>query len=135
CMTQHEPANNDGLLSMWRGYGERGNGAAIVFNTSFIKAKGDSPLVITRVRYASRDQRLTWMQSKLAEACALLEPAVIPDESLHVVAHYLLHLVKYFALTFKHDGFKEENEWRIIYWPDRDAVGVLRSRIGYAMTN
>ena len=37
---QHQP---DGKLSMWRGYGANGQGAALVFNTSFLKLALDSP--------------------------------------------------------------------------------------------
>jgi hypothetical protein len=36
CLSEHDPQNVDGLLSMWRGYGGHGNGAALVFNTNFI---------------------------------------------------------------------------------------------------
>lgn len=54
CLSEHEPNNMDGLLSMWRGYGGSGNGAALVFNTSFITGKPGSPLIITKVHYASR---------------------------------------------------------------------------------
>jgi hypothetical protein len=32
CLCRQEPGNTDGLLSMWREYGSKGNGAALVFN-------------------------------------------------------------------------------------------------------
>jgi hypothetical protein len=32
CLSQHNPKNTNGLLSMWRAYGGQGNGAALVFN-------------------------------------------------------------------------------------------------------
>jgi hypothetical protein len=34
CLSVHSQADTDGLLSMWRGYGGNGRGAAIVFDTS-----------------------------------------------------------------------------------------------------
>src|SRR4051794_20033129 len=51
CLSEHDAGNNDGLLSMWRAYGGQGNGAAIVFDTSFISQEHkDSPLLFARVR-------------------------------------------------------------------------------------
>jgi hypothetical protein len=32
CLCSHEHGDTDGLLSMWREYGSKGNGAALVFN-------------------------------------------------------------------------------------------------------
>jgi hypothetical protein len=53
CLSEHDPKNTDGLLSMWRGYGGHGNGAALVFNTNFLTAPNlNSPLIIARVHYA-----------------------------------------------------------------------------------
>jgi hypothetical protein len=49
CLSQHRPTDNDGLLSMWRGYGGQGRGAAIVFDAgkvdlgaqfTFVNCKG-----------------------------------------------------------------------------------------------
>ena len=34
CFSEYESGDNVGLLSMWRGYGEDGEGAAIVFDTA-----------------------------------------------------------------------------------------------------
>jgi hypothetical protein len=32
CVSEHKPDNDDGILSMWRGYGASGAGVAIVFD-------------------------------------------------------------------------------------------------------
>lgn len=50
-----------------------------------------------------------------------------------MVAHYVFALIKFFALKFKHDGFHEEREWRIIYMPDRDVHNVLKDKFGYVL--
>jgi hypothetical protein len=37
CLSEYDEANEkEGLLSMWRGYGQNGNGAALVFNPAKI---------------------------------------------------------------------------------------------------
>jgi hypothetical protein len=137
CLSEHDPNNTDGLLSMWRGYGGQGNGAALVFNTSFIiSPKENSPLALTRVSYASRDNRLAWLRVKIEQWCnSLMASSIsIPDDKLYIVAYRLFNLVKLFALKFKHDGFHEEREWRLIYLPDRDPQGLfLKQRFGYVI--
>jgi Protein of unknown function (DUF2971) len=139
CLSTHDPKNTNGLLSMWRGYGGQGNGAALVFNTKFVDAPDEnSPLILTRVHYASKEGRKAWLKEKINQWCNLLEAAVIPDDKLYVAAYSLFHLIKFFALKSKHDGFQEEQEWRIIYMPKpgRDLTGVWKERckFDYFMT-
>jgi hypothetical protein len=31
CLSEHDRSHTDGLLSMWRGYGQHGSGVALVF--------------------------------------------------------------------------------------------------------
>lgn len=45
CLSEHNPDDNDGLLSMWRGYGGDGSGVAIVFDSSKLRV-ADRPLLI-----------------------------------------------------------------------------------------
>ncbi len=45
CLTEHDAEDNDGLLSMWRGYGQHGNGAALVFDPSKLTLIPSSPLI------------------------------------------------------------------------------------------
>ena len=37
CLSEHAKDDTDGLLSMWRGYGGNGNGAAIVFDAGKLR--------------------------------------------------------------------------------------------------
>jgi Protein of unknown function (DUF2971) len=124
CLSEHDVDNTDGLLSMWRGYGGQGNGAALVFNTDFITVKSDLPLIVTKVK---------WLDRKITEYCRSLDRARVSDDKLWIIACYMFTLVKIFALTFKHSGFSEEREWRIIYTPDRDPGGILKDRLSYAI--
>lgn len=111
CLSEHDKDDNDGLLSMWRGYGQNGNGVALVFNSASLTMVEISPLLIGQVKYASDKDRLdelTRLLNEWAELTAQLKP---PDDQLHVAAFMALHLLVSFALTSKHEGFSEEREW------------------------
>jgi hypothetical protein len=55
----------------------------------------------------------------------------VPDEDLHFAVYIFFDFVKLSSIIFKHIGFKEENEWRIIYVPDRDVNHILNDRFSY----
>lgn len=133
CLSRHDPKNTNGLLSMWRGYGGHGNGAALVFNTDFITRKADSPLILAKVNYASAEKRTSILKKRLRQWCNILKANHIPDDKLYLAAYQFFGLIKIFALTYKHDGFREEREWRIIYMPDRDPQALLKRRFDYAI--
>jgi hypothetical protein len=129
CLSQHDPKNADGLLSMWRGYGGSGKGAALIFNTGFAFRNQNSPILIARVHYDTAEGRISWMNKRINQWCDVLERADLPDDKLYLAAAVLFNLIKLFALKSKHRGFAEENEWRIIYLPERDRKTNLSSEI------
>jgi hypothetical protein len=55
----------------------------------------------------------------------------LPDDKLHLASYVAFSLVKALALITKHAGFCEENEWRVIYYPDRDVAGALKPFLKY----
>ena len=133
CFSEHDPANNDGVLSMWRGYGGNGAGAAIVVDTAELNANNDSPFVISQVTYGSGDARRKWIEAKLEEFASHLPSLQLPDDALRHAAQLLLERIKIFSLFSKHDGFREEREWRFVYLSQRDAAKRLDSMLGYAI--
>lgn len=120
CTSEHTKDDEDGKLSMWRGYGANGNGAAIVFDTSKIKAVDNGLFVVSKVKYATKDERIVWLKSKISNFMKLLSNTEISKDKLYIPAHALYNRLKLFALFTKHNGFKEEDEWRIVYLKDRD---------------
>ena len=58
CMSEHDPENTDGMLSMWRGYGGNGKGAALVFDASKITMVEGSPIFILLSATAPRTSDL-----------------------------------------------------------------------------
>jgi Protein of unknown function (DUF2971) len=134
CFSEHDPVKNkDGLLSMWRGYGQNGGGAAIVFDASKVNVLESSPFLLTKVVYESTAQRLEWIQAKIAQFCDLLKRLSLSDEKLPLASHVLFERFKLFALCTKHSGFAEEQEWRAIDMPDRDPNGVLKPMLDYSI--
>jgi hypothetical protein len=132
CLSEHRLDDDDGILSMWRAYGGNGNGAALVFKTDFLtEPKEDSPLLIGKVHYASGEQRRAWLEAKIRTWCSILAQVGIPDDKLHIAAHSIFLAIKIYALTSKHRGFSEENEWRLIYLPERDPSGFMKDGLHY----
>lgn len=133
CLAEHDPANTDGLLSMWRGYGGNGSGAALVFDTTQLGHIVGSPLIISNVTYASEQERLNWIGAKLTEFAVILANYAIPKDRLHIPAYLLFERFKMFALFTKHCGFSEEREWRAIYLRERDVHQKLDGMLHYAV--
>jgi Protein of unknown function (DUF2971) len=123
--------DTDGLLSMWRGYGGNGNGAAIVFDTAKIAAQEDSPIIIANVHYGTGEARKDWLRERVAQFADILARSDIPDDKLHLAAFYFFYRLKLFSIFTKHQGFSEENEWRVVYLRDRDEAKVFDNMFSY----
>ncbi|QVI77586.1 DUF2971 domain-containing protein [Pseudomonas syringae] len=134
CLANHKPEDNDGLLSMWRGYGAGGSGVAIVFDTTKINFNESTPFIIGAVRYKTSVKRLEWFQTKIKGLAELVEGTTPSDEELRNIAHCWLEHLKVFSLFTKHTGFHEEKEWRIVYMSERDEDRKLKDMLSYAIT-
>ncbi len=135
CFSEHgrDTKNTDGLLSMWRGYGANGTGAAIVFDTQELSYVEDSPLILAKVEYGSKEKRLAWIEAKLDKFALLLAQSNLPIEQFYLPVTKLLQRVMLFALFSKHDGFTEEREWRLAYVRAWDRQEKLTNMIHYSI--
>lgn len=119
CLSEHDEAeHNDGLLSMWRGYGGNGKGAAIVFDTSKIEPTQGSPLIVSKVVYGSTDKRISWINKVMSTYAKIISENTLSDDQIQFAAIALFRRILFFALFTKHVGFHEEREWRIVYMKD-----------------
>lgn len=134
CLSKHEESDKDGRLSMWRGYGAGGSGVAIVFDTSKIEANENSPLIVGPVRYASGEERLDWINTKVDALSKAIADTEQTDQELYEAAFHWIERLKIFALFTKHKGFHEEQEWRIVYMHERDKDNLFKSMHSYAIT-
>ncbi|WP_042875618.1 DUF2971 domain-containing protein [Cupriavidus necator] len=132
CFSEHDPQEDaDGRLSMWRGYGGNGSGAALVFDTSQLNMSQESPLLIAPVEYMSREARLAWISRRLDLFTTTMQRLPINKDNAGMAANVLFQRLLQASLFSKHRGFSEEREWRVVYFPDRDQAGLLKSMFGY----
>ncbi|MGO4154328.1 DUF2971 domain-containing protein [Cupriavidus sp. YAF13] len=129
CLSKHD--SDDGKLSMWRGYGGNGLGAAMVIDTSRLNLNPKSPLMLANVNYASSEQRHDWIVSKLDEFAQLLKSNPIHDDHLYIATHYLYERLKQAAIFTKHSGFIEEDEYRLVYMRERDTEKTMEPFFSY----
>ncbi len=135
CFSEFAEADVNGLLSMWRGYGGNGKGAALVIDTSKLEPKEDSPFIIAKVTYLSKESRLNWIESVLNKLAEVIESNKLDDEGLYNATYYLFERIKIFALFTKHDGFQEEKEWRAVYLNERNEDIEIKKMLGYTKTS
>jgi Protein of unknown function (DUF2971) len=134
CLSEHDPKKNaDGRLSMWRGYGGAGKGVALVFKSDLFTLNVSSPLLFAKVRYGSDQDRLVDIEHAFISCIDTIQKHNIPDENLHRVAFHMFELMMLLSLVSKHHGFVEEQEWRVIYLPNRDTGGLLKDSFSYVV--
>ncbi|VVE44147.1 hypothetical protein PHO31112_04311 [Pandoraea horticolens] len=132
CFSEHDPIRDaDGRLSMWRGYGGNGSGAAIIIDTAQLNMNELSPFVIAPVEYMSREARLAWINQRLDLFTTTLQQLQINKDNVGLAAAALFQRLLQASLFSKHHGFAEEQEWRVVYFPDRDHEMVLKSMFSY----
>lgn len=105
-----------GRLSMWRAYGGPVN-VALVFKNEILNVRNAGlKLVISPVRYSEIKEfkkdfyELFQSVEKNIAFCQSLGPEIV-EINLRAALHFA-------ALSTKHPGFAEEEEWRVIYSPE-----------------
>jgi hypothetical protein len=131
CFSEHDPTDNDGLLSMWRGYGANGGGVAMIFNTAALTEVPASPLKVAKITYGTVEERLGWMDQILNKFASLIASTPIPDDKLFFCASQLFERMLALSIFTKHSGFREEKEWRVVYSKHYDVNNVLTGMLGY----
>src|SRR6185437_9614412 len=131
CVSEHPRDDGDGLLSMWRGYGSHGNGAALIFNPANVSIIPNSILTLATVSYAPTEKRLEELTALLQQWSTITKALALPNDKLYLAAHAALSIIKTYALTTKHSGFSEEKEWRIIYLAENDTQGLLKPYLSH----
>jgi hypothetical protein len=133
CSEHEDHIGDDGLLSMWRGYGIDGNGIAIVFDFNELMSRTPGPLMLRQVQYLSYEASEAWMDRKLGEFARTLASLQAPLADMAAAAGELFERIKVFALFTKHRGFHEEREWRLVYLRENDRDGLFTHLLNYTI--
>lgn len=107
-----------GRLSMWRAYGHK-SAAAIVFNAPFeleLDNTADLNLLLIPTAYFSQEE----LNSEFARVINNINNNIefLVSQGEEEIVKTLFAMLLTYAVILKHEGFKEEREWRIIYLPD-----------------
>jgi hypothetical protein len=131
CLSEHDEGDEDGVLSMWRGYGDGGRGVALVFDARSMSAVQNTPLIVSKVTYGSREQRMAWFTKAAASFATIWRQSEISLDELPAAVDALFSRLRTFSLFSKHSGFREEREWRLAYMPEFDRTGLLKQYLSY----
>lgn len=113
-LCEHELMDEDGVLSMWRAYGGRTSGAAVVFNRTIINEPVPNARVhSSKVMYVDKAQ----FNSQFRRVVDRLQsnPDILGRESREDVKEMVISTLIFITLSCKHMGFREEREWRLLY--------------------
>jgi hypothetical protein len=113
CLSEHDSRDDMGVLSMWRAYGGDAN-VCLLFNTDALTNDQEAYDVhITAVDYDGEIGFLTRFTRVLNDVDSNLEKLKLVDHRL--IVDNWKSVLDDMVLSTKHPGFKEEQEWRIIY--------------------
>ena len=121
--------DNHGRLSMWRAYGAPSSKAAIVLNVPFEPADSTKglKLALSPVAYFSYGE----VERELKTVIDNIRNNVgfLLAQGSQVVVSRVFTMLLMAAVSLKHEGFKEEREWRVIYLPDLNASKLISRSI------
>jgi hypothetical protein len=128
CLTEFDPADTSGRLSMWRAYSTHQAGVALVMNkfpfvreTDALKAYSVPVAYLSDIAFAQRmDACLDAIEQNLEQIRALP-----PENISHIIFWWLLVL----AVSLKHPAFVEERVWRVIYIPSMEKSETIISAV------
>jgi hypothetical protein len=126
-LSEHDSKENDhGRLSMWRAFGRHVAQVGIVFRIPWQVAGAESlKLFFSPVAYSTAseaDAVISEVIGNVRSSCDFLR-SVDHERIINCIFEMLL----IFVTCFKHEGFREEREWRAIYLPTFNPSPLIES--------
>jgi len=106
-----------GRLSMWRAYGQQSAKAAIVFNAPLESdTKNVLKLLLTPTAYFNQDDLNRELKGVINNIKVDIDFLVSLNNQ--EIINRIFAMLVMTTVSLKHEGFREEREWRIIYLPE-----------------
>jgi hypothetical protein len=138
CWCEADPDHPDGKLSMWRAYGDDARGMALAISTKPLqesREKGRVPIQFFQTRYEDDAQLCARLQHgpdvflKHVDVAKAFAAAKGIEQAAWWLSQYWIQC----CATRKHPGFREECEWRLLYYPAWDSENVFTERLDVAV--
>lgn len=115
-LSETETTERLGRLSMWRAYGGKTSGTALIFNRDvFEGALQPFAAVACPVLYGGVDQFKPELEAVIEKL--ELNPDLLSNVSAEIALNTVSWALDFAILSIKHLGFEEEREWRVIHRP------------------
>lgn len=117
-----------GRLSMWRAFGGQPSRVALVLNIPWQSTGAWAlNLLFSPVSYLSQQEafnNIEQVTKNIEENCEFLQ-----HQNFDVITMQVFNLLLESVTCFKHEGFREEREWRAIYCPEIFPSNLMESSI------
>lgn len=116
-LSEHNPNDTLGRLSMWRAYGGPVAGVALLFKRGVVDVEADADLELAAmpVLYGGPDEFHVEFEEMLG--CLEAEIDFLKYQGGDIISLITATFLQFAMMTVKHPGFSEEQEWRIIHRP------------------
>jgi hypothetical protein len=118
-ISEHDPKEDvHGRLSMWRAFGSNATRVAIVFNLPWDSGGAAALNVLfSPVAYLTESEAHAMIYEVVANIKAHSE--FLRSIEPQTVTNFVFNMLVIGVTCLKHEGFREEREWRAIYSPHR----------------
>jgi hypothetical protein len=119
-ISEHDDTENDnGRLSMWRAFGGLSTRAAIVLKLPLTRGstKGLN-LWLSPVSYFRYEDVEKYFLEFIQNLDGLISKVILTSADRKVLVSIISSMLVMSAVSLKHEGFREEKEWRVIYMPE-----------------
>lgn len=118
CFSEHHIKDDEhGRLSMWRGFSQSKPGVAMIFNPPQPNSALPLKVFLSPVAYYSIKE-LTLSLDNVVNQIQYHRKYLLQFPS-QLITDWIYLLLVTAAVSLKHPGFREEEEWRMIHLPDQ----------------
>jgi len=128
CVSEHfQDEDLLGRLSMWRAYGRMAGIALVVKSGAMLSSSAALKAYSSPVAYIDTSGVIE--QINCITDNIISNSALIKSTERDLIKAYVINVFKFAILSIKHPGFKEEQEWRLIYSPSMEESSIIKKDV------